>query len=398
MRIGLRLLLAFLLVLGLALFAVRQVFLEEVKPGTQLAMEDSLVDTAYTLAQLAAPDLQAGVIATGAFAQALRTLPALQPQATLWGFSKTRIDTQVSITDARGTVVFDTRPEAIGRNHSRWNDVYLTLRGSYGARSTAGHPEDHGDTVMHVAAPVMAGERIIGVLTVSRPNRTLEPYIARSRECVQQAAWALLFVTLAVGGLLTWWIASSLQRLQTYALAVARGERAQPPRMGRFSGNTEFVDLASAVESMRLKLDLPMIPLQGSSALASNLLSGQISAGLIDSVTARQFSDRLAFLGVTGTQRLATLPDLPTLHEKGCKSFEQDGWLGILVPAATPPEVASRLASEMERIIKSPEVAKRIEAMGITLVGSSPAEFGKVMRSDSEVYGKVIKQYNIRLQ
>jgi two-component system sensor histidine kinase CreC len=255
MRIGLRLLLAFLLVLGLALFAVRQVFLEEVKPGTRLAMEDSLIDTAHTLAQLAAPDLQAGVIAKGAFAQALGTLPALQPQATLWGFSKTRIDTQVSITDAQGIVVFDTQPQAIGRDHSRWNDVYLTLRGRYGARSTAVHPDDPDNTVMHVAAPVMAGERIIGVLTVSRPNRTLEPYITRSRERIQNAAWALLVVTLAIGGLFTWWIASSLQRLQTYALAVARGERAQPPRMGRFSGNTEFSDLARAVESMRLKLE-----------------------------------------------------------------------------------------------------------------------------------------------
>ena len=255
MRIGFRLLLAFLLVLGLGLLAVRQVFLEEVKPGTRLAMEDSLVDTAYSLALLAAPDLKAGVIATGAFAQAMQQLSEARPQATLWGFAKTRIDTQVSITDERGLVVFDTRPQAIGQDHSRWNDVYRTLRGSYGARSTAVSADDPDNTVMHVAAPVLDGGRIIGVLTVSRPNRTLEPYIARSRERIQNAAWVLLALTLCIGGLFTWWIASSLQRLQTYALAVARGERAQPPRMGRFSGNTEFSDLARAVESMRLKLE-----------------------------------------------------------------------------------------------------------------------------------------------
>lgn len=175
--------------------------------------------------------------------------------------------------------------------------------------------------------------------------------------------------------------------------------RAEPARLniGNYGIGTPS-HLLSIMFNQQSKTDLPMIPFQGSSALAANLLSGQISAGLIDSVTARQFSDRLAFLGVTGTQRLATLPELPTFHEKGYKSFEQDGWLGILVPAATPPEVATRLAAELERIIKSPEVAKRIEAMGITPVGSTPAEFGKVMRSDSEVYGKVIKQYNIRLQ
>ncbi|MFN9101644.1 MAG: two-component system sensor histidine kinase CreC, partial [Betaproteobacteria bacterium] len=255
MRIGLRLLLAFLLVLGLGLVVVLQVFLEEVKPGTRMAMEDSLVDTAYTLAQLAAPELKAGTLATGAFAQALRALPDVRPQATLWGFPKERIDTQVSVTDARGVVVFDTRPGFIGRDHSRWNDVLRTLRGEYGARSSATAPDRPDDTVMHVAAPIRDEGRIIGVLTVSRPNRTLEPYIDRGRQRVLAASWVLLGVTLAVGGLLTWWIASSLQRLQAYALAVARGDRAVPPRMGRFSGNTEFHDLAQAVERMRLRLE-----------------------------------------------------------------------------------------------------------------------------------------------
>ena len=255
MRIGLRLLLGFFLVLGLALVVVLQVFLEEVKPGTRLAMEDSLVDTAHTLAALAAPDLRAGVIASGSFAQSLSRLQDVRPQALLWGFNKTRIETRVSITDARGIVVYDTQPEAIGQDHSRWNDVARTLRGQYGARSSAVSADEPDNTVMHVAAPIVDGPRIIGVLTVSRPNRTLEPYIARSRERILVAAGLLLGVTLAVGGLFTWWIASSLQRLQGYALAVARGERAEPPRLGRLSGNTEFSDLAQAVERMRLKLE-----------------------------------------------------------------------------------------------------------------------------------------------
>ena len=255
MRIGLRLLLGFFLVLGLALFVVLRVFVEEVKPGTRLAMEDSLVDTAYSLALLAAPDLKAGVIASGGFAQALNGLAKVRPQASLWGFGKTRIDTHIGITDARGIVVFDTREGAIGQDHSRWNDVYRTLRGEYGARSTAVSANDPDNTVMHVAAPILDGTRIMGVLTVSRPNQTLEPYIARSRQRILNASWVLLGVTLCIGGLFTWWMASSLQRLQAYASAVAGGERAQPPRMGRFSGNTEFSDLAQAVERMRVKLE-----------------------------------------------------------------------------------------------------------------------------------------------
>ena len=255
MRIGLRLLLAFFLVLGLALFVVLRIFLEEVKPGTRLAMEDSLVDAAYALAQLAAPDMKAGTIATGGFAQAMTALPSLKPNANIWGFQKNQIDYRITVTDARGTVVFDSRGQDLGKDHSRWNDVLKTLRGEYGARSSGENPYDADRTVMHVAAPIRDGERIIGVLTVARPNQTLEPYIQRSRDRILNWSWGLLGISLAIGLLFTWWMASSLSRLRGYANAVARGERAELPRMGRLSGNTEFSDLAQAVERMRLKLE-----------------------------------------------------------------------------------------------------------------------------------------------
>ena len=255
MRIGLRLLLGFFLVLGLAQFVVLRVFIEEVKPGTRLAMEDSLVDAANTLALLAAPDMQAGVMASGAFAQALSALPQVDPGANLWGFRKSGIDYRVTVTDAKGTVVFDSQGRDVGQDHSQWNDVLRTLRGQYGARSTSETPGNPDRTVMHVAAPVRQGTQIIGVLTVSRPNQTLEPYIQRSRDRILRWSWALLGMSLVIGLLFTWWMASSLQRLRGYANAVAQGERAELPRMGRFSGNTEFSDLAQAVERMRRRLE-----------------------------------------------------------------------------------------------------------------------------------------------
>lgn len=255
MRIGLRLLLGFFLVLGLAQFVVLRVFIEEVKPGTRLAMEDSLVDAANTLALLAAPDMQAGVMGSGAFAQALSALPQVDPGANLWGFRKSHIAYRVTVTDAKGTVVFDSQGRDVGKDHSQWNDVLRTLRGQYGARSTSETPGNPDRTVMHVAAPVRQGTQIIGVLTVSRPNQTLEPYIQRSRDRILRWSWALLGMSLAIGLLFTWWMASSLQRLRGYANAVAQGERAELPRMGRLSGNTEFSDLAQAVERMRRRLE-----------------------------------------------------------------------------------------------------------------------------------------------
>ncbi|MEX1168204.1 MAG: two-component system sensor histidine kinase CreC, partial [Hydrogenophaga sp.] len=173
----------------------------------------------------------------------------------VWEFPKNQVDTHITIVNTQGTVVFDTRGEAVGKDHSRWNDVVRTLRGEYGARSSVEDPKDPESTVMHVAAPIRDGERIIGALTVSRPNKKLEPYIERSRQRILMGSWVLLGATLLMGLLFSWWMASSLSRLRGYANAVASGERAELPRMGRLSGKTEFNDLAQAVERMRLKLE-----------------------------------------------------------------------------------------------------------------------------------------------
>lgn len=255
MRIAIRLMLGFFLVLGLALFVVLRVFLNEVEPGTRLAMEDSLIDAAFAYAQLAEPDMKNGTIATGGFAQAMKAYQKARPSAVLWGFPKDQVDTRITIVNAQGTVVFDTRGEALGQDFSRWNDVVRTLRGEYGARSSVEDPKDPDSTVMHVAAPIRDGESIIGALTVSRPNNKLEPYIERSRQRILLGSWVLLGFTLLMGLLFSWWMASSLSRLKGYANAVAGGERAELPRMGRLSGKTEFNDLAQAVERMRLKLE-----------------------------------------------------------------------------------------------------------------------------------------------
>ena len=255
MRIAIRLMLGFFLVLGLALFVVLRVFLNEVEPGTRLAMEDSLIDAAFAYAQLAEPDMKNGTIATGGFAQAMKAYQKARPGAVLWGFPKDQVDTRITIVNVQGTVVFDTRGEALGQDFSRWNDVVRTLRGEYGARSSVEDPKDPDSTVMHVAAPIRDGESIIGALTVSRPNNKLEPYIERSRQRILLGSWVLLGFTLLMGLLFSWWMASSLSRLKGYANAVAGGERAELPRMGRLSGKTEFNDLAQAVERMRLKLE-----------------------------------------------------------------------------------------------------------------------------------------------
>ncbi|TWH16552.1 two-component system sensor histidine kinase CreC [Pseudoxanthomonas taiwanensis] len=254
MRLGLRLFLGFFLIVGLAAFFVLRVFVDEVKPGVRQAMESTLVDTANALAVMAAADLKAGRIAEGDFARQLAEAARRDPGARIWDVPKRGIDLRVTVTDARGIVVYDSRGRDLGRDNSRWNDVYRTLRGEYGARSSPEAPGDHAHTVMHVAAPVHDPDdpgRLIGVLTVARPNRSLEPFIeAGQRRMLHQGAW-LVGLSALVAVLVTAWLSRRIGRLARYARAVAAGEPAAPPPPGR----DELGDLARALEDMRRKLE-----------------------------------------------------------------------------------------------------------------------------------------------
>src|SRR5690606_13008702 len=251
MRIGLRILLGYFLIVAIAGILLLQVFVEEVKPGVRQAMEDTLADTANVLAELATDDMLAGRIADGRFAARIAALEQRDIGARIWNFGKDAVSYRITVTDAAGIVVYDSAGLALGRDHSRWNDVYLTLRGRYGARSTRSDPDDDSSSVMYVAAPMLDGDdRIVGVLTVSKPNRAIEPFIQRSERIVRRWGLVLLGAALAIGLFAAWWLSRQVGGLQQYARAVTEGERASLPRAAG-----EFRDLGLALETMRDRLE-----------------------------------------------------------------------------------------------------------------------------------------------
>lgn len=254
MRIGLRILLGYFVIVAVAALLLGRVFVQEVKPGVRQAMEDTLVDAANLLAAQATDDLLAGRIDSGRFAESVRALTDRDPGAEIWGFPKRRIGTRIYVTDAAGIVVFDSTGADVGKDYSRWNDVYLTLRGRYGARSTRADPDDENSTVMYVAAPVVdrsgGQDRIVGVLTVAKPNQTIAPFIARSQGTILRWGFVLLGTALMVGLLAAWWLSRQLTALRTYADAVTAGERVAPP-----GAPGEFGDLSRALETMRDRLE-----------------------------------------------------------------------------------------------------------------------------------------------
>ena len=252
MRISLKIFLGYFVLVGLAAWFVLTIFVDEVKPGVRQAMEDTLVDTANVLAEFATLDVKSGNIQNGTFAQSLTQYKARAAKANIWGVKKLSADYRVYITNTKGTVIFDSANLALGKDYSRWNDVYLTLRGKYGVRSspTIGGNEK-GDTVMYIAAPIKDGNRIIGSLTVAKANRTLLPFIERAQDKIIRWGALLFVLSLIIGSLFTWRFTRKINALREYANRVAKGEKAVPPT----SSNDELSDLATAMQSMRSELD-----------------------------------------------------------------------------------------------------------------------------------------------
>lgn len=251
MKIGLRILLGYFLIVGIAAWFVLNVFVEEVKPGVRATLEDTLVDTAQLLAELVTEDMKSGKLQNSVLVKGMQAYAERNVDINISGISKESLDYRVYITDKRGIVLFDSEGKEIGKDYSRWRDVYLTLKGKYGARSTREDPNDDASSVMHVAAPIKDGNTIIGVLTVAKPIATIQPFIERSQQKIRRGSIPLLLGSLAIGIGFAFWLSHSLRQLQRYASLVEAGGKVVLPVLG----NNEFGELGKALESMRNKLE-----------------------------------------------------------------------------------------------------------------------------------------------
>ena len=252
MRFSLRIFFGYFLLVSLLAAYVLSLVKDEIKPAVRQSSEEVLVDTANLLAELIQPDFVAGRLDDGRFARAMQQFAARNPQAKVWGVDRDKTFLRVYVTDAKGIVKLDSSAQAIGQDYSQWRDVALTLRGQYGARSTLADAKDPLSTIMHVAAPIKDGDKIIGVLTVARPNWAMQPFIERSESKLWRAGLVLLIVGLGIGALFSWWLSHGITQLTRFAQDVSAG---QPAPVPRFVANRELTSLATALGAMRDQLD-----------------------------------------------------------------------------------------------------------------------------------------------
>jgi two-component system sensor histidine kinase CreC len=251
MSLAIRIFLVYVLFIGLTGYFVLNTVIQEIRPGVRQSTEETLVDTANLMAEILRDDFKAGTLNQNHWPQLLKAYGERQPKASIWGLPKNQVSHRIYVTDAKGIVVLDSSGAAVGQDYSRWNDVYLTLRGEYGARSTRTDPNDASTSAMHVGAPIRDNGQIIGVVTVAKPNSSLQPYVDRTERRLFAYGAGLIGLGLLFGAVLSWWLSAALRRLTAYAQAVSEGRRVEVPH---YRGG-ELEQLATAVEQMRTQLE-----------------------------------------------------------------------------------------------------------------------------------------------
>jgi len=180
----------------------------------------------------------------------------------------------------------------------------------------------------------------------------------------------------------------TLQELIAYAKA--RPGRIDYASSGNGSGQHLFMAMLASMTGMQLT----HVPYKGSGQATADLLGGQVlvsipgTAGMVGHIRA----GKLRALAVTGSQRSAQLPDVPTIAEAGVPGYEAYVWMGLLAPRGTPAAIVERLHAALEDALASNDVRQHMASAGIEVVGSTPAEFAAFFRAERDRWARVIRE------
>jgi tripartite-type tricarboxylate transporter receptor subunit TctC len=140
------------------------------------------------------------------------------------------------------------------------------------------------------------------------------------------------------------------------------------------------------------------IPYRGTGPQLTDLLAGrtQASSAGLPALSAHIKSGKLRAIAVGTQQRIAQLPDVPTVAEMGFKGFETSQWYGILVPTGTPPEIVKRLQEESLKALKSSAVTARFANDSAVGGGGPSAEFAAFIRQEQVIWSDIVKRAQIK--
>jgi tripartite-type tricarboxylate transporter receptor subunit TctC len=187
--------------------------------------------------------------------------------------------------------------------------------------------------------------------------------------------------------------AKTLQELVAYA-------KANPGKLNYASvGNGSSSHLNMELFKSVAGFDAVHVPFNGSPPAVTATIQNetQMLFAVMQPLQPMINAGKLRALAVTTAKRFPLLPDLPTIAESGYPGFEALAWNGVLVPAGTPKAVITRLNTEINAVLKEPDVVQKMHGFGFDLIGGTPEEFGALVRGEAAKWAPVIKKVGLKV-
>jgi tripartite-type tricarboxylate transporter receptor subunit TctC len=156
--------------------------------------------------------------------------------------------------------------------------------------------------------------------------------------------------------------------------------------------NAELLKSMAGIEAVH-------VPFNGSPPAVLATVQGetQMIFAVMQPLQAQIQAGKLRPIAVTTPKRFPLLPDLPSIAESGYPGFEALAWNGLVVPSATPRPIVDRINAEVNAILKMPDVAQKMNGFGFDLIGGSPEDFGKLIRTEAERWTPVVTKLGIKV-
>ncbi len=155
-------------------------------------------------------------------------------------------------------------------------------------------------------------------------------------------------------------------------------------------------------EMMKIRTGASMVhvPYRGAGPAAVDLATNRVDFFFVSYSSVLSFlqSGKVRALAVTSTKRLPAMPDVPTMQEAGFGGIEFDTWFGLVAPAATPDPVIAKLNAAFVKAVRDPEVVKQIADQGAEATGNESAEFAAFIASETERFGKIVKEVGVKAE
>ncbi len=255
LTIGLKLFIAYFIISSGIVWVVTDKMINRLTKGIDEAAEEVMIDASNLLAQMVGNSIEYDQIDVEKVHTLISGYLDRELHATIYSVTKKNPNLQVYVTNKDGIVIYDSAGKRKGRNYSKWNDVYLTLKGKYGKRSSAHDPDikepSPDQKAMYVAAPIYHEDEIFGVLTTVKATSDLKPFVVEQKQKVNEYAMYLFLISLLFGAGASYAVSRGTNKLIKYTTALSKGENVVAPKIRQ----VEFAELSKTIEKLRVDLE-----------------------------------------------------------------------------------------------------------------------------------------------